>query len=255
MDRGRLRTSARLGGLLTVTPHDLAPALLGREPLAVELAERLLHISGEPDAFDGAYLRKTLATDGEALSRSAVLRFRYVAHDRRYHRRPCRFYPPSGVEEIVDGARRRGVHACRLDEVLVGGALDRLDGAEMVQEGALAVRADARDLVERTLRHLALALRPMRPDREAVRLVAQALHEIERRIARRQLQRRLSGQKESLAAGVAVAPLGDADEGHIVDADLRQRFARGLELPLAAVDEHEVGPGREGVGVLFPSPL
>src|SRR3954454_16752729 len=161
---------------------------------------------------------------------------------------------PSGVEEIVDGPRRRGVHACRLDEVLVGGALDRLDGAEMVQERALAVRADTRDLVERSLCHLALALGPMRPDREAVRLVAQALHEIELRIARRQLQRRLSGQEEGLAAGVAVAPLGDADEGHIVDADLRQRFARRLELPLAAVDEHEVGPGRERV-VLLPSPL
>ena len=166
--------------------------------------------------------------------------------------RGCDALIPSGVEEIVDGARRRGVHARRLDEVLVGGALDRLDGAEMVQEGALAVRADARDLVERSLRHLALALRPMRPDREAVRLVAQALHEIERRVARRQLQRRLSGQEESLAAGVAVAPLGDADEGDAVDADLGERCLRRLELPLAAVDEHEVGPGREGVGVLSP---
>src|SRR5215207_7968865 len=81
------------GGLPAVTPHDLAPALLGRGPLAVELAEHLLHIIGEPDAFDGAYLRKTLATDCEALSRSAVFRFRHVGHDRRYHRRPCRFYP------------------------------------------------------------------------------------------------------------------------------------------------------------------
>src|SRR5215217_4367125 len=157
---------------------------------------------------------------------------------------------PSGVEEIVDGARRRGVHARRLDEVLVGGALDRLDGAEMVQEGALAVRADARDLVERSRCYLALALRPMRPDREAVRLVAQALHEIERRVAWRQLQRRLSGQKEGLAAGVAVAPLGDADEGDAGNADLGERPLSRLELPLAAVDEHEVGPGRERV-VLF----
>jgi hypothetical protein len=38
--------------------------------------------------------------------------------------------------------------------------------------------------------NLALALGPVRADGEAMRLVAQALDEIERRIARRQLERR-----------------------------------------------------------------
>src|SRR5215207_2364389 len=84
--------------------------------------------------------------------------------------------PPALVEEIVYRARGRGVDAGRLDEVVVGGALDRLHGAEMMQEGALAVGADAGDLVEGALRHLALALRPVRADREPVGLVAQALH-------------------------------------------------------------------------------
>src|SRR4051794_15035948 len=89
-----------------------------------------------------------------------------------------------GMEEVVHRSRRRGVDARRLDEVLIGGAADRFHGAEMVQQGALAVRADARDLVERALRHLALALRPVGADRETVRLVAQPLDEIERRVAR-----------------------------------------------------------------------
>ena len=116
------------------------------------------------------------------------------------------------VEEVVDRPRRRGIHARRLDQVLQGGALDRLDGAEMVQQRALAGRADAGDLVEGVLDQLALALGPVRADGEAVRLVAQALHEIERRIARRQLERRLARLEEGLAAGIAVPALGDADQ-------------------------------------------
>ena len=39
-----------------------------------------------------------------------------------------------------------------------------------------------------------------------------------------------------IAAGVAVAALGDADERHVGDAHLVERGARGFELALAAVD-------------------
>ena len=62
----------------------------------------------------------------------------------------------------------------------------------MVQQRALAGRADAGDLVERVLDQFAFALGPVRADREAVRFVAQPLHEIERGIARRQLEGRLA---------------------------------------------------------------
>jgi len=44
------------------------------------------------------------------------------------------------------------------------------------------------------------------------------------------------------APGVAVRPLGDADHHHILDTDLFQRIPRGAHLPLAAVDQHKVGP-------------
>src|SRR5262249_33270299 len=63
---------------------------------------------------------------------------------------------------------------------------------------------------------------------------------------------RAAGHEEALAAGVAVGALGDADEGDLaVEADVAERVARGVQLALAAVDEHEIGPAAEfGVGVL-----
>ena len=86
------------------------------------------------------------------------------------------------------------------------------------------------------------APRAMRADGEAMRLVAQALQEIEHRIARLEREGRLARHEEALAAGVAVGPLGDADDGDVLQAELGQHLARHLELALAAVDQHQVGP-------------
>ena len=84
----------------------------------------------------------------------------------------------------------------------------------------------------------------VRADGEAVRLVAEALDEVEHRVARRQHERLAAGHVEGLAAGVAVRPLGDADERQVGDAEFGEHCRRGRELALAAVDEHEVGPRR-----------
>ena len=62
----------------------------------------------------------------------------------------------------------------------------------------------------------------MRADGEAMRLVAQALHEIERRIAWGSLNGSLPFDEEGLAPGVAVGAFGDRDERHAVDAKLGQ---------------------------------
>src|SRR3954447_7008351 len=110
--------------------------------------------------------------------------------------RPAREVRISGVEEIVHGPRRGGVDARRLHQVLEGRALDGFDRAEMVQERALARRPDPGDLVERVLDQLALALGPVGPDGEAVRLVAQALHEVQGRVPRWHLERGLAGLEE-----------------------------------------------------------
>ena len=74
-------------------------------------------------------------------------------------------------------------------------------------------------------------------------LVAQPLDEVEQRIARLEHERLAPGQVEGLAAGVALRPLGDRRERHVADAERRQGLARGGELALAAVDQHQIGPG------------
>ena len=75
-----------------------------------------------------------------------------------------------------------------------------------------------------------------------MRLVAEALHEVEQRIARRQAERRASGLKEGLAPGVAVDALGDRDQGHLRYAEFRENRLRGAELSLAAIDHDEIRP-------------
>ena len=154
------------------------------------------------------------------------------------------------MKEIIDLARRFGVDAGNVFEVGHRGALDRLQGAEVAQQRALARRADAGDLLQAGLADVLLALLPMRADGEAMRLVAQPLHEIEHRIARLELERLAARNEEGLAPGVAVRSLGDADQRHVGDAELGERFARGGELAEPAVDQDEIGPG--GVG-RFPT--
>ena len=81
----------------------------------------------------------------------------------------------------------------------------------------------------------------MRTDREAMRLIAKPLDKIKHRIARRQLERVAPRKKEGLAAGVAIRSLGDGDERNL-DAKLGQHLPRRVELPLPAIDQHEIGP-------------
>ena len=56
-----------------------------------------------------------------------------------------------------------------------------------------------------------------------------------------QAERLAALDEEGLAARVAVGPLGDRGERHARHAERGQDLARGLELPLAAVDDDEVG--------------
>ena len=53
---------------------------------------------------------------------------------------------------------------------------------------------------------------------------------------------------EGFAAGIAVRPLGDRDHRYVGKAEFREGLAGGIELPGAAVDQDEVGPG-DGVVV------
>ena len=47
---------------------------------------------------------------------------------------------------------------------------------------------------------------------------------------------------EMLAAGIAVRPLGDADQRHILDAQIGEHLAGDGKLARPAVDQHQVRP-------------
>src|SRR6516162_5192254 len=121
-------------------------------------------------------------------------------------------------------------------------ALDRLERPEMVEQRALASRADAGDFLQPRLADVAPAPDAVRADREAMRLVAQPLDEIEHRIARLELERLPAGQEEGLHPRVPIRAFGDRSERHIDDAERRQRLLRRRQLPAAAVDDDEIGP-------------
>ncbi len=83
------------------------------------------------------------------------------------------------VEEIVDLAGGLRADAGHLGEIGRRRALDRLERPEMVKQRALAGRADAGDFLQPRLADIAPAADAMRADREAMRLIAQPLDEIE----------------------------------------------------------------------------
>src|SRR5262249_31803505 len=106
--------------------------------------------------------------------------------------------PCALVEEVVDLARGLGADPGHLGEIGQRRALDRLERPEMVEHRALAGQADAGDFLQPRLADIAPAPDAVRADREAMRLVAQPLDEIEHRIARLELERLAPGLEEGL---------------------------------------------------------
>src|SRR5580700_6215459 len=157
------------------------------------------------------------------------------------------------VEELVNPPRRFGADAFDLHQVGDRGALDGFERAEMMQQRAFARRSDAGDLLQAGLAHIARPARPVRTDGETMGFIAQPLDEIEHRVARRQLERVAAREEEGFAPGIAVRPLGDGDQGNF-GAEASEHLAGGIELAEAAVDQHQVGPGRI-LALLFPPPL
>src|SRR5262249_48630047 len=128
------------------------------------------------------------------------------------------------MEEVVDLAGGLGADAGHLGEIGERGALDRLERAEVMQQRALAGRADTRDLLQAGLADVAAAAHAVRAHRESMRLVAQPLHEIEYGIARLELERLAPRHEESLEPGVALGALGDREERQVGDAERGQRL-------------------------------
>src|SRR6185312_471669 len=154
------------------------------------------------------------------------------------------------VEKLENLAGALGGHPRNLAKVGDRGPLDLLQGAEMVQESAFARRSDAGNLLQARFADVLLAQLAVRADHETMRLVAQPLDEIQHGIARLELDRLALGQEQRLAAGIAVRPLCHPEQRDFGHAEPVQDFLGGVELAAPAIDDHEVGPLREGVIVL-----
>src|SRR5262245_58834499 len=90
------------------------------------------------------------------------------------------------VEVVVDQLRRGVRNPRHRRQVGEGRPAHRLGRAEVLKQRPLSRRPDPVDLIEWIADDILLAPRPMRPDREPVRLVAQPLDIVEDWITMRQ---------------------------------------------------------------------
>src|SRR5438067_924472 len=102
--------------------------------------------------------------------------------------------------------------------------------------------SNAGDFVQRTCTDGLGALFPVSADREAMRLIAQSLQEIEDWALVIQPEGWLSLAAEMFAAGFALDAFGHSHDDGVPGADFVQGRIRGINLPRSSIDEHEIGP-------------
>src|ERR1700724_1489934 len=124
---------------------------------------------------------------------------------------------PIGMKVIINFFSDGPTDARDPLELAETGARNRSRRAEMVQERLLSPHPDPGNLVERRASERSGPLGAVGADSKAVRLVSQALQEIEDRIPRVERKLRPAGKKEALAPGLAVGPLGDRGDRHVVE--------------------------------------
>src|ERR1700724_2057108 len=112
------------------------------------------------------------------------------------------------VKKVINPSCSFGADTRNLAQIGDRGPLDGLQGTEMAQQGPLARRPDAGNLLKPGFADVPAAALPVRPDGKPMGLVAQALHEIEHRIARRQAERLPPRHMEGFAPRIAAGALG-----------------------------------------------
>ena len=121
----------------------------------------------------------------------------------------------------------------------IGRGAQLLQRPEVAQQHLAAYLAEPGDVVEQALDHALRTAVAVVGDREPVCLVAHPLQQVEALARARQDDRvRLARPPDLLE------PLGEPDDGHVVDAELVEGALRGRDLRRAAVDDDE--PGRVG---------
>ena len=167
---------------------------------------------------------------------------------------PCS--PTIIMKMPVDDFRHRTGNSLHRLQVGQAGARHRLRRSEMQQQRPFALGADARDFIQRVAPHILGPALAMGTDGEAVAFIAQTLDEIENRITRFQQDRRLAGQVDTLASGIAFGALGHPHQRHLAqNAQFAEHLLGDRHLPLAAVDDHQLRPvALLAVGILLQGP-
>ena len=141
--------------------------------------------------------------------------------------------------EVARGLLREAGNAL---ELLLRGLEEALDGAEVPDDRAPPHRPDAGKPLEDRLHRARAPLAPVVAERDAVRLVADALEELERGArAVEHDRRREPGHEDLLLA------LRERDDRDARQVELLHRGQRRGELPLSAVDDDEVRHPREAL--------
>jgi hypothetical protein len=154
------------------------------------------------------------------------------------------------VKKFINAARGLGADAWNLGQIGNRGPFDGFERTEMAQQGTFASRSDAGNLLQSGFANVAAAALAMGPDGKPMSLVTQALDKVEDWIARRQAERLPASHVKRFSPSIAIGTFRDAHQRNVYDTEPGQRLVRCAKLPLAAVDEDEVGPGLVGVLVV-----
>ena len=146
------------------------------------------------------------------------------------------------MEEVIYRIGQRIGNPFDRFQILQAGARHRLGGTEMCQKGAFARLSDARNIIQRRCTDGFGPLGAVGTNGKTVRLVPEALDEIEHRIVMPERHRSLAGAVEFFLAGIAILALGDTDEGHIRDAEFGKDFRHRRNLPGTTINQQQVGP-------------
>ena len=112
----------------------------------------------------------------------------------------------------------------------------------MLQQGAFPRGADAWHIIKRGGANGFGAFGAVRTDGETVRLVAQALDEIQYGIGARQGENPLAGAIEFFFASVTIFALGNPDEGNVGDAQFGHNLGHGGNLSGPTVNQQQIRP-------------
>ena len=77
----------------------------------------------------------------------------------------------------------------------------------------------------------------MRPNRKAMRLIAQPLDKIEHRVIALQREGTRPKAVELLLTRITIDTFGDTDKGHIVNTKILHDLGNGTDLPFPTINE------------------